>query len=705
MSNAGSTEDIGVRLTLHNQSQFNQGLKSSSDEVDKFGNKVEQGGKKGEKAGITIGRAFSPLSKIFQETGLASTPLGLSLSALSESARGIGEQLDLIDKKKPGAHLQKIGTFGAVGGAGLFSAGAALDALASPVEASKKQLETAITDSGGNFDDFSTRITAADKHMQNLGIRSTQTNDALTTLTSGLRDPALALKYLGETADIAATRYESLTNAAQTVVQIHAGMNRALRQFGITATSSTKSATELTRAQHDAANAAAHLHNAQQKLSDLQLVDSTKTKLTISNQIALRNAHTAVSDAQAKNSAALTNLQQKQAAAASGAGSFAANMQLLADRTKGQAAAHIDTFAGKLDILKAKILDGAAAFGQKYGPAIMGTGAILTGVSSAATAAGTIIGHFAKSAETVGKTTTVAAEQLSLFSGAEDAAGASGWVALGPILLIVLGIAALIAIGYVIYRNWGTIWPFMKKVVVEVWTWIKEHWPLLLAILLGPIGIAVYMIVKHWNTIKQGGKDVLNWLGQNWPYILGILLGPFGIAAAIIYKHWDDIKGYAHDGEQFIEKKFDALVNFIESIPGRVRRAAVGMFDGIRDEFKGVMNFVISIWDHMASATSFTLPKIHVGPVHLGGEHIGPVLPTIPRVHSGGTVVRGGSAIIQPGEEMITLPPAAKVVPLSGGASNAPYGQVGPVTLQVVMDRRVVAQAVYDDLRDQAARR
>ena len=85
-----------------------------------------------------------------------------------------------------------------------------------------------------------------------------------------------------------------------------------------------------------------------------------------------------------------------------------------------------------------------------------------------------------------------------------------------PIMLAVLAIAALIAIMVLAYQkvDWfraivDQAWQFIQKAwdgvlaaFRKVWDWIKKNWPLLLAILTGPIGAAVLIIVRNWETIQ-----------------------------------------------------------------------------------------------------------------------------------------------------------------------------------------------------------
>jgi hypothetical protein len=63
----------------------------------------------------------------------------------------------------------------------------------------------------------------------------------------------------------------------------------------------------------------------------------------------------------------------------------------LSRKLSGQASAAQDTFMGKLDVLRTKVEDQVAVFGEKYGPAILGVGAGLTAVSGIASGVGAVL--------------------------------------------------------------------------------------------------------------------------------------------------------------------------------------------------------------------------------------------------------------------------------------------------------------------------
>jgi len=93
-------------------------------------------------------------------------------------------------------------------------------------------------------------------------------------------------------------------------------------------------------------------------------------------------------------------------------------------------------------------------------------------------------------------------------------------MAANPIFLIVIAIVAIIAILVVLQKKFdifgkaiafvgdafGLLWDGIKV----VFNWVKDNWPLLLAIITGPFGLAVYGIIKFKDSIigvLQGVKD------------------------------------------------------------------------------------------------------------------------------------------------------------------------------------------------------
>lgn len=231
--------------------------------------------------------------------------------------------------------------------------------------------------------------------------------------------------------------------------------------------------------------------------------------------------------------------------------------------------------------------------------------------------------------------------------------------ALGPTFLVVLaiiaGIAALIAIGYLIVRNWDTIkaaasavWQFVQKAwdailgaVRAVFEWIKGHWPLLLPILLGPFGLVVALIVRNFSTIQAAAGAVVGWFRSVWSTLSTIISAPFRIAFSVISGVISSIRS-----------AISGAWSIVSDIVGRISGAVHGAFDGVQNMagrianvLKAPLNAVIRAWNRI----SISVPKVEVlGKTIFGGGSIG--VPHIPELARGGAVLSTGLAVVHEGE-------------------------------------------------------
>ncbi len=80
-------------------------------------------------------------------------------------------------------------------------------------------------------------------------------------------------------------------------------------------------------------------------------------------------------------------------------------------------------------------------------------------------------------------------------------------------------ILAIIAVGVALYLAYTKV-EWFRNAVHNTWNWIKDNWPLLLAILGGPFGLAAYFIIKHFDAIKDAGASVLQWIGDKISWVI-----------------------------------------------------------------------------------------------------------------------------------------------------------------------------------------
>jgi hypothetical protein len=499
--------------------------------------------------------AFGGVLSTLNSTGVLG-PFGEAISKVTESFDTMGEH-----GKAAGAKLMALGATG-VGIGSLFTA------IGDKDKAASQQLKASVEAVGGSWDEANEKFEKVIKSNEKYGDDAKKTQDALAILTTGLGSADKATDSMAAVLDLAAKRHEDLTQAATDWVKINEGKGtKILATLGIAHTDNAKAVQKEEAAQKAATAADDAAANAKQKLADLIEVQGTKTKLTVQDHIALRNAQDAVTEATKKQTDAHGKLTAAQAAAAEGASSLS-DAQAVQQKVQGQAAAAADTFSGHLKALKTEVEDGAAKIGQKYGPALTGLSAGVGILGSGIEGASAILGKF-KSAQ---EAATVATDAMA---ASETAEGAASTLALGPILLIIAGVVAVGVAIYELWTHWDTIWGWIKGAAEAVWNWIKSNWPLLLGILLGPIGLVVGEMVKHWDAIKNGFSGV-----------------------------WDTIKSGATDAYHWVGDRVSDIVNFLMSIPSKIaglggkifheivsQIPGSGLVAGVADKIGGLLHF------------------------------------------------------------------------------------------------------------------
>jgi len=145
-------------------------------------------------------------------------------------------------------------------------------------------------------------------------------------------------------------------------------------------------------------------------------------------------------------------------------------------------------------------------------------------------------------------------------------------LALNPIGIIILAIIGLVAAIVALwnmnegFRNFVTeAWETIKGAFVSVFNWVKNNWPLLLAILTGPIGLAVYAIIRNFDTILNFVKAMP-----------GRIIGFFsGVGRAIGNVVSGAVKGAVNGVLSLIENTINSFIglingaiNVINKVPG-----------------------------------------------------------------------------------------------------------------------------------------
>jgi hypothetical protein len=228
----------------------------------------------------------------------------------------------------------------------------------------------------------------------------------------------------------------------------------------------------------------------------------------------------------------------------------------------------------------------------------------------------------------------------------------------------------------------------MALLAVQTKLMAAAQWLLNIALTANPIGVIVMAVAALAAAFIYAYLKITwfrNFINKFWPVLIGLMLGPLAFLVAMVIKH------------------FDSIVGFVKSMPGRISGAARGMFNGIKNAFRGAINWIIDKWNGL----EFKLPSADLGPLgKVGGFTLG--TPDIPRLGTGGYISGPGSWIA--GEtgvpELSSLLPdgRVKVQPLGGGAAASAAGG-GRVVHEhrFFLDSREVTAGVGHQVRVKAA--
>lgn len=237
-------------------------------------------------------------------------------------------------------------------------------------------------------------------------------------------------------------------------------------------------------------------------------------------------------------------------------------------------------------------------------------------------------------------------------------------MAANPIALIVLAVAALVA-GLVLFftkteagqKAWQAFTDFLGAMVENIKTfftidipaafqkvsdaagsvidWVKTNWPLLLAIITGPIGLAVLAITKHWDDIKAGATAAKDWIVGAFTSVTDWFRGIGGRIASAAGDLWASITSKATDAKDWVVEKFQSVVDWFKSAPGKIASAAAGMWDGVEQSFRGTINRVIGWWNNFSISLSVPSNAL-TDAIGIGGKGFTINTPNIPYLRNGG---------------------------------------------------------------------
>ncbi|MFI5880792.1 phage tail tape measure protein [Streptomyces sp. NPDC051554] len=150
-----------------------------------------------------------------------------------------------------------------------------------------------------------------------------------------------------------------------------------------------------------------------------------------------------------------------------------------------------------------------------------------------------------------------------------------------PIVWVVLAIAALVAGLIYAYNHFAWFRNMVQGAMAAIgaavgWVvnFVKAHWQLLLAIITGPIGIAVLLVSKYWTQISTAVSGAVSWVvgfvKSHWELLFGLVTGPIGLAVGLVVKYWGKITDGFSSAYHATVNVGRALGSWVAALPGRI---------------------------------------------------------------------------------------------------------------------------------------
>lgn len=267
---------------------------------------------------------------------------------------------------------------------------------------------------------------------------------------------------------------------------------------------------------------------------------------------------------------ALFALDPATAAASAGMDKAAGSTDKLVTTMGGNAAATLESFKRQAVMKLSEVAGVFVGFAMDNQQVMMPLAATLAGIAATVLVVrGAMMAWTAAQAIWTAATTVATAVQWAYNAA----------MAANPIVLIIIAVIAVIAVIVLLWKKneafrnffisaWNMIWGAIKF----VWNWVKQNWPMLLAVITGPIGMAVYAVIKYWDTISSATAAVWRAI---WGWVKAIPGKIYNLwlnwtLPGLIFKHWGAIKSGTI-------RVATSMLDWVKRLPGRIIDAVASL--------------------------------------------------------------------------------------------------------------------------------
>lgn len=233
----------------------------------------------------------------------------------------------------------------------------------------------------------------------------------------------------------------------------------------------------------------------------------------------------------------------------------------------------------------------------------------------------------------------------------------------------------------------------------------------LVIVAIGALIAIIYLLIKNWDAVKEAASKCWDWIVQKWKgaceWFKNVILTPL---TAGWNNFWTGVKTGASNAWANLQNAWSGCVGWFKStIISPVSSAFKGLWEGIKSfltnplegiktMFRNAFNWIINKVNTLIGG----LNKIKL-PDFLGGGGIN--IPKIPTLWKGSNYTLGGLTLVgEQGPELVNMPRGASVTPAHKteqllSTTNATPQQVS-IVVQTMLDGKMLAETVtpYTDI-------
>lgn len=243
----------------------------------------------------------------------------------------------------------------------------------------------------------------------------------------------------------------------------------------------------------------------------------------------------------------------------------------------------------------------------------------------------------------IGPVLIIVGKVISVISGVMSAV--SGLMAVlpllaGPVGIVIAVIAAVIAIGVLLYKNWDTI----KEKAQELWNNIKEKFELIKLIVTKTWEGIKNTVSETWDNIKNkvANSELGQAVGKVWDAAKQTMKDSLSAMKQAYDEHGGGLKGGVYATIEGIKQYYSAGFNFLNNLTGgklndikdkitniftkikdsisntvdNIKTKVTNVFDSIKQIFQNAIDFVKRLFSGEISFPHIKLPHFHIS----GGE-------------------------------------------------------------------------------------